>query len=180
MLWSVPVSLLPADEVALLEAAPLTYAFDRATGQIPVGYHQLRHSRTLQRRDLDGAAGDLLAWRMHERSGLHVRAADVPLREGTVVLMRWTLGPFTVSIPCRVVEVVNEPGRRGFTYGTLLGHPESGEEQFLLEEQDDGGIRLTVSAFSRPASRLARLCGPAGRSAQWLMTKRYLGALDRP
>jgi uncharacterized protein (UPF0548 family) len=133
----------------------------------------------LERRDFDGAVADLLAWRVHERAGLVVQAADVPLVKGTVVLMWLGLGRLSLRIPCRVVDVVDEPRRRGFSYGTLPGHPESGEEQFLLEQRDDGRICFTISAFSRPASTLARLAGPLGRAAQGLMTTRYLRALDR-
>ena len=40
------------------------------------------------------------------------------------------LGP--VRAPCRVVYVVDEPDRRGFAYGTLPGHAESGEERFVV------------------------------------------------
>jgi uncharacterized protein (UPF0548 family) len=43
---------------------------------------------------------------------------------GTDVLAH--LGP--IRVPCRVVYVLDEPERRGFAYGTLPGHPESGEE----------------------------------------------------
>ncbi|SIP67631.1 hypothetical protein BN9982_740001 [Mycobacterium tuberculosis] len=31
--------------------------------------------------------------------------------------------------PCRVVYVIDEPDVRGFGYGTLPGHPVSGEER---------------------------------------------------
>ncbi len=93
--------------------------------------------------------------------------------------MRLGVGPACVSIPCRVVAVVDEARRRGFSYGTLPGHPESGEEQFVLEQRDDGRIDFTITAFSRPATLLARLAGPAGRAGQRLMTQRYLDALDR-
>ncbi len=116
---------------------------------------------------------------MHERAGLRVAASDIPLRRGSVVLMRWGPGRLSVAIPCRVLDVVDEPRRRGFTYGTLPGHPEAGEEQFLLERLDDDRIRLTIRAVSRPASALASLGGPLGRAAQALMTRRYLRALDR-
>lgn len=77
------------------------------------------------------------------------------------------------------VDVVDDPLRGGFTYATLPGHPESGEEQFLLEQQDDGRIYFTITAFSKPASTVAKLGGPVGRAAQWLVTERYLRALDR-
>lgn len=83
-------------------------------------------------------------------------------------------------MPCRVVYVVDEPGLRGFAYGTLPGHPESGEERFLLRQTGDGSIDLTITAFSQPATALAKLGGPLTKGVQVVMTKRYLGALDRP
>ncbi len=171
------VSPLSARDLAGLADAPLTY--DRAIvgHPAPDGYRRLERSVVLDRRDLAGAADDLFAWRMHERSGLRVAAGDTPLVDGTVVVLRLGPGPLALRIPCRVVEVVDEPGRRGFSYGTLPGHPESGEERFLLEEQEDGSLTFSITAVSRPASTLARLGGPVSRAVQHWMTTRYLAAL---
>jgi uncharacterized protein (UPF0548 family) len=93
--------------------------------------------------------------------------------------MRLGAGPVALRIPCRVVDVVDEPDRRGFVYGTLPGHPECGEESFVLERRPDGAIAFTVAAFSRPATLLARIGGPAARGMQRFMTGRYLAAPDR-
>jgi uncharacterized protein (UPF0548 family) len=168
------------DEAARLRAAPLTYAPAdlAATGQPPAGYKSFERSTTLTRKDFDAAATDLLSWRMHDRAGLRVSASELTLRKDTVVLMRLGLGPMSLRIPCRVVQVFDEPRMRGFAYGTLPGHPESGEERFVLEARDDGSIQFTVSAFSRPATRIARLGGPISSAAQYRMTSRYLRALD--
>ena len=144
-----------------------------------MGYNQVNQSITLTRRDFDGAARDLFEWQVHSRAGLQVQASDIPLRKDTVVLMRWGWGALSLKIPCRVVDVIDETQRRGFSYGTLPGHPEAGEEQFLLERLDDGRILFTITAYSRPASTLAKLGGPVSRAAQRFMTQRYLRALDR-
>jgi uncharacterized protein (UPF0548 family) len=174
------VHLLDEQQASVLRTAPLSFTpLSDSEGGESSRYHHVNQSVTLARRDFDAAAGDLFAWRVHSRAGLHVSASDIPLRQDTVVLMRWGLGPVSVKIPCRVLEVVNETRRRGFTYGTLPGHPEAGEEEFLLEELDDGRILFTITAYSRPSSTLARLGGPMGRVAQRLMTRRYLQALDR-
>ena len=163
-----------------MRAAPLTYPSPLAPdAAAPAGFRVLDQSAVLTRRDFDGVARDLFTWRVQERAGLRVSASDIPLRRGSVVLMRWGPGRLSVAIPCRVLDVVDEPRRRGFTYGTLPGHPEAGEEQFVLEHLADGRIRLTIRAVSRPASLLARLGGPLSRAAQGLMTRRYLRALDR-
>lgn len=100
------------------------------------------------------------------------------MRPDTVVLMRLGVGPVSLRIPCRVVYVVDEPDRRGFAYGTLPGHPEAGEERFVLRRRDDGSVELTIAAFSRPASMLAKVGGPLSRKIQDMMTQRYLRALD--
>lgn len=174
-----PVGRLEARDVADLRASPLTYEPVGASGAPPPGYHQLRRSVVLKRRDFDGATADLLTWRVHDRAGLRVRASEIPLEQGTVVLMRLGFGALSLKIPCRVVDLIDEPGRRGFVYGTLPGHPEAGEEQFLLEQHADGRISFTIAAYAKPASPLAKFGGPASRLAQLVMTKRYLTALDR-
>ncbi len=180
MMGSMSVRLLDEQQAAVLRASPLTYTPQRGpAGAAAVGFTHLDHSAALSRRDFDAAARDLFGWRMHSSAGLRVQASDIPLRLSTVVLMRWGLGALSLTIPCRVLEVVEEPGRRGFTYGTLPGHPEAGEERFLLEHLDGGRILFTITACSRPASALARLGGPVSRSVQRFMTQRYVRALDR-
>lgn len=175
-----PVRLLGRDDVAALQAQPLSYPSNRTEAdQLPPAYRRFDVTTRLKRRDFDGAARDLMDWRVHEKAGLRVHASDATARAGTVVVMRLGPGPLSLRIPCRVVQVIDEPGRRGFAYGTLPGHPESGEEQFLLDHDADGAIRFTVTGFSRPASLLARLGGPVSRRAQDWMTRRYLAALDQ-
>jgi uncharacterized protein (UPF0548 family) len=98
--------------------------------------------------------------------------------DGAVLVMRFGWGPLGLSIPCRVVYLINEPNRCGFAYGTLPSHPEAGEELFLLERGHDGSISFTIRAFSRPATALARLCGPVSRAVQRAMTRRYLRAIQ--
>jgi uncharacterized protein (UPF0548 family) len=60
----------------------------------------------------------------------------------------------------------------------LPGHPESGEEAFILQRHDDGTITFTITAFSRPAEMLATIAGPLGRRIQDAMTNRYLRAFS--
>ncbi len=83
------------------------------------------------------------------------------------------------TIPCRVVDVVDEPDRRGFAYGTLPGHPETGEERFMAQrDPQTGEVTATICAFSNPATWVTRLGGPVARLVQRLMTQRYLKALQ--
>ena len=175
------VRALAQEQLAALRAEPLTYPRDAvaAAGPPPPGYRHFEKSVRLRRRDFEGAARDLLGWRVQDRAGLQVRASGTAGTPGTVVELRLGVGQLGVRIPCRVVEVIDEPDRRGFAYGSLPGHPESGEERFLLERQPDGGIRFSVAAVSRHASLLARLGGPVSRWVQDGMTRRYLHSLDR-
>lgn len=175
-----PVGPLDHQRAAELFAAPLSYRrLGGPEGATLSDYNQLNQAATLRRRDFEDAARDLFEWRMHSRAGLRVQASDIPLRPRTVVLMHLGPGALSLKIPCRVLDVVDERRRRGFTYGTLRGHPEAGEERFLLEQLDDGRIRFSISAYSRPASALAKIGGPLSRAAQRVMTQRYLQALDR-
>jgi uncharacterized protein (UPF0548 family) len=175
------VGELPAQRAAMMRAAPFTYEQVGATASgRPAGYDWLERSAPLVRRDFEGASTDLLMWRLHERAGLRVQTSDSPLRQDTVVLMHLGLGAAFIRIPCRVAYVINELTLRGFAYGTLPGHPESGEERFVVEQHSDGTISIAITAFSRPASRLATLGGPVTRRVQELMTTRYLRALDHP
>ncbi|MBC9956182.1 DUF1990 domain-containing protein [Yimella sp. cx-51] len=175
-----PATLLDEQQTSRLLAAPLSFTrAARSEGEAPAGYNHLSRSVTLTRRDFDGAARHLFEWQMHCKAGLRVQASDIPLHQDTVVLMQWGPAPLALRIPCRVLEVIDEPRRRGFAYGTLPGHPEAGEERFILEQLEDGRILFTITAYSRPASTLAKVGGPITRAAQNFMTHRYLTALDR-
>jgi uncharacterized protein (UPF0548 family) len=165
---------------AKLRAARLTYAeVGRTAGELPDGYRSLDRTRRLPAgTDFEVAARDLLHWQVQRRSGLRVATAADQVTPDAVVELRIGWGRLALRAACRVVYVVDEPWRRGFAYGTLPGHPEAGEEAFLLERHDDGAIDFTIRAFSRPASALARLAGPFGRRIQDVVLDRYLRALD--
>ncbi|WP_431928899.1 DUF1990 family protein [Amycolatopsis tucumanensis] len=163
-----------------LRAAAFTYGeVGRTRGELPAGYHHLRRRAVIGRgRDrFEEAAVALLAWGVQHRAGLRVQASGETVAEGAVALVHLGVGPVRIAAPVRVVYVVDESARRGFAYGTLPGHPVAGEEAFVVDLAPDGTVTFTVTAFSRPASLLARLAGPAGRAVQSWMTRRYLRAL---
>ena len=89
-----------------------------------------------------------------------------------------TLGTPVVALaaPCRIVGLIDEPTRWGFAYGTLPGHPEQGEEAFVVSMSDES-VRFDIMAFSRPGDSVVRLSGPIGRGVQRAGTKAYLRAL---
>lgn len=146
----------------------------------PPGFASVRRSRLLPPgADLDTAADRLLHWRLQRGAGRSADPSSERIEEGTVVDLRIGVGPLALTAPCRVVEVVDEPQRRGFVYVTLPGHPECGVESFVLTAEG-GRVRLTIAAFSRPATLLTRVAGPLGRLGQALVTTAYLRALDHP
>lgn len=171
---------LDPDEAARLRQAPLTYAEVGQTGgdALPSGYHHLTRSVLVGRGDLlfEEVARRIMSWRLQREAGLGVRADGERVEPGMVAVLRIGVGVLAVEAPVRVVEVTDGPSRRGFAYGTLPGHPESGEESFHAVRDPSGDVRVEIRAFSRPASLLTRLAGPAGRAVQTFVTARYLRA----
>jgi len=156
--------------------AELTYAEVGATAvePLPAGYRHVRATRSLGVVDLDAVAEILFSWKVQERAGVRRVAGPDRVTLGADVTFRSLLQ----TIPCRVVEVVDEPDRRGFAYGTLPGHPETGEERFIAERDPaTGEVTATICAFSNPATWVTRLGGPAARLVQRVMTRRYLDAM---
>jgi len=57
--------------------------------------------------------------------------------------------------------------RTGFTYRTVNGHPELGEETFAAEKcAETGRVRVVISSWSRPGSLLTRAFYPLARRLQ--------------
>ena len=104
-------------------------------------------------------------------------ASSEEVGPGAVAVLRLGVGPLAVDAPVRVAYVVDEPESQGFAYGTLPGHPESGEEAFIVDLHDNGTVTFTITAFSRPATLLARIGGPMSRGIQSWVTNRYLRAV---
>lgn len=178
------VEPLAPERVAELRAAPLTYPLigpDRTARAAPAGCRPFERSARIGHGDEDfrRAADLVLSWGLQLGAGLRVRASSPTVEPDAVCELRLGAGRLGLSAPCRVVGVHNGEHARGFSYGTLPGHPESGEELFLVECESDGAVRLRIRAFSRPATRVARWSGPLGRLGQSLITERYLHALDR-
>lgn len=146
--------------------------------ELPSGYHHVRvRKRIGDETTFDRAVFGLRTWAAHEGAGLRIYPHDPVAPDATVVAVT-SLGFVQLVAPCRIVAVFKESDLFGFSYGTLPGHPEVGEESFVLERFDDATF-FTVSAFSRPVDMLARLSGPIGRRVQLSVTRRYVEALRR-
>jgi uncharacterized protein (UPF0548 family) len=155
----------------------LTYRDVGATaGSLPEGYRHVRESAVIGRGRprFDEAAQKVMRWGMLRGAGVRVKPSTEAAAVGSEVLVGF--GP--LRAPCRVVYVVDEPDRRGFAYGTLPGHPESGEELFAVRfDPATGDVHAEVVAFSRHATWWSRLAAPVTSLAQRLITNRYLSAL---
>ena len=85
-----------------------------------------------------------------------------------------SLGPF--HFRCRVVKTFTDEGRCGFTYGTLPGHLERGEETFTLERLRDRRTLLLIDSASEPFLPFVRPFVDIPR--RHLIRRFYLHALD--
>jgi uncharacterized protein (UPF0548 family) len=146
---------------------------------LPDGYAHDRYHADLGHGAFDRAADGLRAWQAHRGAGVTVFPPDAPLRTGTDVIVSARTGPLHALAPCRVVYTIDEPERFGFAYGTLPGHPECGEEAFVVERGADDATTFTIVAFSRPDAFSARIGRPFARSIQRRVTHAYVDALRR-
>ncbi|MCC9144083.1 MULTISPECIES: DUF1990 domain-containing protein [unclassified Arthrobacter] len=128
----------------------------------------------------------LLDWDLHRRAGLRVAAGTPRAAPGVEMASGVGLWRVRYYAPCRVIwasEAVLDDGgapvhgqRSGFGYGTLPGHPESGEEGFYAELDGDGRLFFRIAAYSRPGSRLVRAANPVNVRVQRFYTNRYFAA----
>jgi uncharacterized protein (UPF0548 family) len=145
---------------------------------LPSGYHRVRFEERIgDAVAFDRAVTGLRTWAAHEGAGLRIYPSEALAPDATVIAVT-SLGPVQMVAPCRIVAIFKEPDSFGFAYGTLPGHPESGEESFVLERRD-GSTYFKVQAFSKPVDLFARLSGPVGRGVQRSVTRRYVNALRR-
>lgn len=149
----------------------------------PPGYGRLRvRIRLGSGEELYAAAARaVLEWRMHRAMGV-VMDAEHGARHaapGVRVTVGLGAGPLRVRGPCRVVWADRGERRAGWAYGTLPGHPVSGEEAFVVVREADGTVWLDVRAFSRPAVWWVKAAAPLIPLFQRAYARRCGGALRR-
>ncbi|MEO6037944.1 MAG: DUF1990 domain-containing protein [Saprospiraceae bacterium] len=138
------------------------------SGAAPAGFDQDFNSLELGRGEAVWAAAKAAVrqWQMFPGGWAFIRPADTPIRPGEVVAMvARVIGIWWLN-SCRIVYVLDDDRRFGFAYGTLPGHAECGEELFLVERDQAGGVRYSIRAFSQPRHWLARLGYPLARAYQ--------------
>ncbi|GLZ04385.1 DUF1990 domain-containing protein [Actinomadura sp. NBRC 104412] len=160
-----------------------TYAEVGATrnADVPPGYAWLRVRVEVGSGPevMRNAADALMEFWMHRALPAKVNASASRAAPGVAVEVSLGVGPLRLRAPCRVVWAEEDERRAGWAYGTLPGHPSSGEEAFVVHMDDEGDVWLTVTAFSRPATRLARAAGPLGRLFQRAYARRCGAVLRR-
>jgi Domain of unknown function (DUF1990) len=95
-----------------------------------------------------------------------------PLEVGDTVGLRYHFVPgldllFAARVIARFEDVANDQWRCGFTYRTLDGHPECGEETFIVEKDlATGKVTVALRSWSRPGLWIAKLTYPFVRGLQ--------------
>ncbi|MET9486437.1 DUF1990 domain-containing protein [Nocardia sp. NPDC006630] len=127
------------------------------------------------------ASEAVMSWEIKRRSGFRVdpqSAGELRVTAGAEYRITAAFGPFAIHEPVRVVAVVDTLIRRGFAYGTLPGHPVSGEEAFIVHRSPDGTVALTIRSLTRPSpTGIWRALFPLLLVAQRRYRHRYLRAL---
>lgn len=157
-------------------------AFERVVGREPPG-------DPLPDGPLRRAAASILAYRVFPAWLLTPLLRRVPLEVGeTVGAVYHPLGPRAGGIlfASRVVRAFDEPTadgrawRVGFTYQTLEGHPELGEETFSAEKDlTTGEVLVALRSWSRPGLAIGRALRPLVRLLQVRANDAALVALAR-
>jgi uncharacterized protein (UPF0548 family) len=123
----------------------------------------------------------LLQWGVKTRSGFRIEpdgGTSTRVEQDADYWLVASFGPVSVREPARVVSVVDEPDRCGFAYGTLEGHPVTGEEAFVISRTPDGDVLLTLRSLTRSSPGRWRLLFPLILVAQRWYRRRYLRALS--
>jgi len=123
----------------------------------------------------DCARDRVLTWQMHRAAGVRVET-DGDAQVGRTVKLSIGIGPFLIPARCEVVAIVDDEREAGFCYGTLAGHPERGEQAFLVSLLPNGMVRGSVASFSRPAP-MAALGSSVMQRAQRMMARKYIAAM---
>lgn len=159
---------------------PFSYAAVGATDAVlPTGFHHSRFKVDLGADEgdrFDRARSAVDHWVPQHGAGITV-FPDTPVAPGMAMVLAIPLPVVGWAIaPARVAYVIDEPARAGFAYGTLPGHPERGEEAFIVVRHD-GRVTFHVIAFARPAVLVTHLGGPVAQAFQVRTIKAYLQAM---
>ncbi|GAA1396787.1 DUF1990 family protein [Catellatospora coxensis] len=146
---------------------------------LPRGYNHLRYRTRIGDASVMAVAAEaVLTFAPQRAIGVRITADGPRAVEGLAVTSGLGIGPLRIAAPCEVVWAEDGPQRAGFAYGTLAGHPETGEEAFLVESAA-GAVWFSVIAFSRPARWYTRAAGPVAVGFQHTYARLLGRALRR-
>ena len=143
-------------------------------GDLPDGFHHQTWRLPIEHGDMERAAAGIRAWAGHEAAGIHRVPTQPTIVAGQTLAMAIPVGPISVSATARIIEVVDEPDRYGFTYSTLPHHPEDGEESFIIERGPNDELEMVVTAMWRGAAVANHVIPPLTRFLQNKAIGRYL------
>jgi uncharacterized protein (UPF0548 family) len=150
-------------------------------GEHPPGFHVDHAGTALGSAEggFERARAALETWAVHAGAGVSVVPDDAPLVPGTTVaIVTRQLGLWIVA-SCRITERIDTPTAFGFVYATLPGHPERGEERFVVTKHPDGECAFDIDVTWRSDALLARLGSPVSARVQRRATEGYLAAMRR-
>jgi uncharacterized protein (UPF0548 family) len=125
------------------------------------------------------------AYRIFPKSMVERVLAREPVEVGDTVGACYHLLPgLDLFFASRVTAVLDDRSgdtwRTGFTYQTLVGHPELGEETFSVEKDDaTGRISVALRSWSRPGAWLTWLAYPYARRCQLRAGRAALDHLEK-
>ena len=133
-------------------------------------------------RTFDRAVAALRTWKMFDVGWARLVPDGAPSGVGTTVgVLAQHYGLWSLNVSRVIYAFDRDDGavvRRGFAYGTLPEHAESGEERFTVEwNRDDDSVFYDLYAFSRPNHVLARLGRPVARGLQRRFARDSLRAM---
>jgi uncharacterized protein (UPF0548 family) len=144
-------------------------------GAPPAGFALHRYDVDVGRgrADLDRGRDGLRNWAAHRVAGVRIHPPSTPVSLGCVYVVTLGTPLLAIAAPCVVTRVTDEGTHWGFSYRTLHGHPEIGEEAFDVWLDASDEVRFGIVAVSRHAGVLMGLAGPAARLVQRRVTVAY-------
>jgi len=110
-------------------------------------------------------------------AGLVVVANDKHLKENTSLFIGINLLFLSVVARTRIAYVNESENAFSYAYGTLDGHPEEGEEAFILTIDENENVVLEIICFSKMKCIGTKIGKPVARYLQRRVTNNYLKAM---
>ncbi|QDT07057.1 hypothetical protein K227x_54820 [Rubripirellula lacrimiformis] len=106
----------------------------------------------------------MLAWKHFDVGWAEALPTTTSIREGEHIAICARVPGVWALAACRIIDVFDEDSpssnRFGYSFGTLPGHPEQGEERFEILCGADNIVTYRITAFFRPNYLSARLAWP--------------------